>query len=228
MSKKKGTVKQDENLENVEHALTKSEEFIEKYQKELSIGLVVVIAVIGAVMLYNRFVLFPKEQEAQSQMFVGEQYFARDSFNLAINGDGSYYLGFEWIMDEYSATKSANLASYYTGVSYMHLGKYEEAISYLDKFSTDDPMITPIAIGAKADCYVELGEYKKAAKLFLEAASFTNDFSTPIHLKKAGIAFEAAEDAKSAIKAYMQIKNDYPASAEARDIDKFIAMVKNK
>ncbi len=227
MSKKKqAKAHQEDNLENVEQVLTKSEEFIETYQKQLTIGLLVIIGVIGAVMLYNRFILFPKEQEAQSQMFAGEQYFAMDSFDLALNGDGSLYLGFHAIMEDYGSTKSANLAAYYTGVSYMHLGEYEEAINYLNKFSTSDPLIEPIALGAKGDCYVELGEYEKAAKLFIEAATFKNDFSTPIHLKKAGIAYEAAGNIDKAVKSYQRVKDEFPSSAEARDIDKFIAMAK--
>ena len=57
-----------------------------------------------------------KENEAKAQMWMAEQYFERDSFNLALNGDGNY-LGFLDIIEEYGITKSANLANYYYGRS---------------------------------------------------------------------------------------------------------------
>ena len=43
-------------------------------------------------------------------MFKGEQYFAKDSFNLALNGNGADYEGFEAIIDQYGSTSAGNLA----------------------------------------------------------------------------------------------------------------------
>ncbi len=52
------------------------------------------------------------EQEALKQMFVAENLFEKDSFNMALNGDGNAP-GFLEIIDKYSSTPSGNLANYY-------------------------------------------------------------------------------------------------------------------
>ena len=48
---------------------------------------------------------------------------------------------------------------------------------------------------------------------------------SPVYLKKAGILFETKGQAADAEKMYLQIKNDYPKSMEAGDIDKYLARV---
>ncbi|MFB6340738.1 tol-pal system YbgF family protein [Saccharicrinis sp. FJH2] len=216
---------QGENFENVEQALTKSEEFIERNQKQLVIGLLIIVAIVAAVMGYHRFYLQPLEKEAQTQMFLGEQYFAADSFKLALQGDGNF-LGFEYISDEYSATKSGSLAAYYAGISYMHLGDYQSAIDYLNKFDGDDDLVAPVALGAKGDCYMELGEYADAISSYKSAADYNNEFTTPIHLKKLGIAYVTNGDNDKAIQTFNTIKEKYSKSAEARDVEKYIALIK--
>lgn len=218
---------QEDNLENVEHALTATEAFIEKYQKQIVGGILGVVIVVGAFMAYNRFYIEPLEKEAESQMFLGEQFFAKDSFQLAISGDGNF-LGFEQIANEYSATPSGNLANYYVGVSYMNLGKYEEAITNLKAFSTSDLLIAPVAAGAIGDCYMELEQYDKAISAFSDAASYDNQFSTSIYLKKLGVAYEVKGDYAKAIETYSKIKDNYPSAAESRDIEKYIARAASK
>ena len=63
------------------------------------------------------FYLEPLEQEAHADMYMAEIYFEKDSFNLALNGDGQY-LGFLDIVDEYSLASAGNLANYYAGLCY--------------------------------------------------------------------------------------------------------------
>lgn len=218
---------QEDGLENVEHALTSTEAFIEKYQKQITTVVLGVIVLVGAVMAYNRFYIQPLEEEAQAEMFKGEQYFAKDSFQLALTGDGEF-IGFEAVAEEFNSTKAGNLANYYAGVSYMHLGKYEEAIEYLSAFTAADMLVAPVANGALGDCYMELDQTDNAISAFEEAASYDNNFTSSIYLKKLGIAYEVAGDYASAIEAYNKIKDGYPASAEARDIDKFIARAESK
>jgi tetratricopeptide (TPR) repeat protein len=120
------------------------------------------------------------------KMAGAQNYFQKDSFNLALNGDGNYS-GFLDIIDDYGRTKPGKLARYYAGISYLHLGKYKEAIEYLEDFKTDDPLLQPVKIGATGDAYAELGNKEKALKLYLEAADENkNTFTTPIYYLKAG------------------------------------------
>ncbi|MCX6257339.1 MAG: tetratricopeptide repeat protein [Bacteroidia bacterium] len=226
MSKSKKETK-DEGLELVEGALSKGERFIEENQKTITIVIVAIVAVVAIYLAFNRFYVKPKEDEARKQMFVAEQYFERDSFKLAINGDGNY-LGFQDIIKEYGITKSANLAHYYLGISYLKMGKYDNAIEQLKKFSGDKKMLGPEAKGAIGDALMELNKTDEAIDYYLKAAVEDNEFLAPYYLMKAGLAYEEKGEFKKALGLYDKINTDYKKSNEGRYIDKYIQRAKLK
>jgi tetratricopeptide (TPR) repeat protein len=219
---KKNVTNQDQ-LETVENALSRTEHYIEENQKSLTIIILAIVIIIGGYLGYKRFFVAPQEAEASSQMWMAEQYFASDSFNLALNGDGNY-LGFLNIIDDYSVTKSANLAYYYSGICYLHMGEYENAIEYLKKFESKDQMVAPIAYGAIGDAYMELNNIDDALTFYKKAANdFTNSFTTPLYLLKVGFVYEQKGKFSDALEVYKRIQIDFPNSTEGRQIEKFIA-----
>uniref|UniRef100_UPI0032165DCF tetratricopeptide repeat protein n=1 Tax=uncultured Draconibacterium sp. TaxID=1573823 RepID=UPI0032165DCF len=226
MSKKK--IDQADNLQELESALTKTEQFIEDNQKIISYVVGGIIIVVAAYLGFNKFYLQPKQGEAMSQMFMAENYFEKDSFNLAINGDGNY-LGFLDIIDDYGITKAANRAKYYTGISYLNLGQYEEALDYLNQFKTDDLLLAPVAEGAKGDAYLELGEQSSALKQYKKAYSISdNELTTPVYMMKAAALLESMDELEDALALYQDIKEKYPATSEGTNADRYIARVKIK
>ena len=226
VSKKKDQGNQ--NLEAVETALSRTEIFIEDNSKMFSYIIIGLLVVVGGFIGIKKLVIAPKQTEASSQMFMAEQYFEKDSFNLALNGDGNY-LGFLDIMDEYKITKAGKLANYYAGICYLNLGQYEDAIESLSSFSLKDEMIQPIATGAMGDAYVELEDFEKAVIAYLKAANIRdNQFTSPIYLLKAGQIHEILDQPEKALSAYSRIQDDYPDSAEARQVGKYIERVKSK
>lgn len=226
MAKKE--TKQVDNLQELESALTKTEQFIEDNSKIISYVVGGIILVVAAYLGFNKFYLQPKEAEANSQMFMAENYFEKDSFNLAINGDGNY-LGFLDIIDDYGMTKAANRAKYYTGISYLHLGQYEDAIDYLDGFKTDDLLLGPVKAGAKGDAYLELGNQDEALSFYKKAYQMTdNELTTPIYMMKAANLLESMDELQQAVDLYQDIKAKYPDSTEATEADRYIARAKVK
>ncbi len=226
MTKKKTA--QEDNLQELESALTRTEQFIEDNQRKITYAVGAIVVLVGAYLAFNRFYLQPKEEEALNQMFMAENYFEKDSFNLAINGDGNY-LGFLDIIDDYGMTKSANRAKYYTGISYLHLGQYEDAIDYLKKFKTDDLLLAPVKAGAIGDAMLELGKTEDALKQYEKAYSETeNELTTPVYKMKAASLLESINKLDEALKLYEEIKKDYPQSTEGTTIDRYIARVKIK
>jgi tetratricopeptide (TPR) repeat protein len=224
MSSKKKETHQDQ-FESVENALSKTEHYIEENQKSLTIIVAVIILIVGGYLGYKRFVMSPKESEAKSQMWMAEQYFARDSFNLALNGDGNY-LGFLDIVEEYGITKSANLACYYSGISYLRIGEFESAIEYLKQFESDDKMIAPVAYGAIGDAYVELDNNDDALIFYNKAVNTSkNNFTAPIYLMKVAFIHKQNGDYKKALDAYQRIEKDFPNTSEGRQVSKYIAQV---
>ncbi len=220
MSKKKRV--QDDNLMEVEQALTRTEQFIEKNQKILTIVVGAIIVIVAIVLGFKKLYMQPIEKEAQAQMYFAEQYFEKDSFNLALNGDGNYP-GFLDIIDDYGITSSANLASYYCGISYLHLGQFEEAIDYLNDFKTDDLNLNVITAGAKGDAYLELGEQEKALLFYKEATAIENSFAGPIYMLKLGQLYENMKQTDKAVETYETLKEKYPNSNEGRSAEKYIA-----
>lgn len=220
---KDNTTKANENLKEVEHALTTAELFFEKNAKLISMifGAAVVIALLW--LAVHRFYTIPRENKAKEQIFGAEQYFEKDSFNLALNGDGNYP-GVLDIIDNYGSTKAGNLAKYYAGVSYLHLGKYKEAIDYLERFSTNDLLLKPVALGATGDAYAEMGNKEKALARYLDAAETNvNNFTTPVYLLKAGRMYESLGNKEKALATYKSLKEKYPDTNEGRMVDKYIA-----
>ncbi len=219
---------QEDNLQELESALTKTERFIEDNQNMITYVVGGIILVVILFLGFSKFYLQPKEDEALSQMFMAENYFEKDSFNLAINGDGNY-LGFLDIIDEYGITKSANRAKYYAGISYLHLGQYEDALDYLQEFKTDDLLLAPIVEGAQGDALLELGETDDALKQYKKAISASdNELTTPVYMMKAASLLETMDELEDALALYEELKEKYPTSTEGTNIDKFIARVKLK
>lgn len=226
MAKKKTT--QHDNLQNIESALTKTEQFIEDNQNLFLYIIGGIVLVVVGYLAITRFYIQPRQKEAQSQMFMAEQYFEKDSFNLALNGDGNY-LGFLDIMDEYGITRQAKLSRYYAGISYLRLGQFSEAVDYLSRFKTKGYFIGACFPRSAGDAYLELGEQEKALKLYEKAATMSdNEMTAPIYLMKAGNLLESMGHPEAALKHYNNVKKKYPDTMEGRMIDKYISRVSAK
>jgi tetratricopeptide (TPR) repeat protein len=208
---------------NVDEIFSKSESFIETYRNHIIVAVAAIILIVIIILGVHQYYLVPKEKEAQAAIFPGENYLAGQQWDLALNGDGKNYIGFLGVIDDYGITKTAKLAKAYAGICYYHLNKPEDALNYLKKFNANDKVITPVIQGLIGDCYVDLGKVTEGVKCFDKAASdASSDILSPIYLKKAGIAYESISDYANAVKAYQTIKDKYPASQEAMDIEKYI------
>ena len=157
----KKTNKIDDQFQQVEETLTKTEQFIENNQKNLLRIVAIVVGIIALVFGVQNLYLKPLEKEANIEMYMAEMYFQKDSFNLALNGDGQY-LGFLDIADEYGLTNAGNLANYYAGLCFLHTAQYEDAIEYLSDFSSEDIIFSALALGGIGDAYLELENNDKA------------------------------------------------------------------
>lgn len=222
----KKTNKTEDQFAQVEQALTKTEQFIEDNQKLLTRIVGFIVGAIALVIGFQNFYIKPLENTAQTDIFMAEIYFEKDSFSLALNGDGQY-LGFLDVADEYSWTKVGNLANYYSGICYLNLSEYESAIEYLKKFSSDDIILSTIALGCIGDAYMELGDIEKALDSYEDASKNSeNDFTTPMYMFKQASIYEKEGDYKKALGLYNYINDNFKTSREASNIEKYISRVK--
>lgn len=221
MAKKKH--KTEESITAVEEALSRSELFIEKNQKSLTIVIVAIVLIVLALFGARRFYIEPREQEAKSIIFKAEQYFAQDSLQLALDGDGNYP-GFLEIIEDYRWTKTARLANYYTGIIFLKMGEYKEAIAHLRNFRSKDLLVSNMAIAAIGDAFLGLGDPQRAVSYYLKASKRNiNDLTTPVFLMKAAQTYEHVEEWGKAIEIYERIKKEHFQTLEGRDAEKYIA-----
>lgn len=215
----------NKGIQNVEETLTRTEQFLEDNYKPLLYALGVVVVLIGLIWLV-KFMGERRNKEAQVEMWRAEQYFAQDSFRLALNGSGND-LGFLDVIDSYGGTKAGKLCHFYAGACYLYLGEYQNAIDHLKKYNIKDEVIAHEAVAMTGDAYVELGQTDKGIEYYLEAADMASEaFHTPIYLMKAGELYEDKGSYDKALEVYNRIKDEYPESNEGRMIEKYIARVK--
>ena len=213
----KQEIKQEQAL-NVEEAVSRSEAFINKNKKVISIIVAAIIVVIAAGVLTSTYIIKPREQKAAEALFADE---------TALNGDQYDYAGFEAVAADHKGTKAANLAKAYAGISLAKLGRYEEAIPMLKAFKGDDAMVGPSVLAALGNCYAQVGDEAQAAATLVKAAQKAdNNLLSPAYLIQAGQIYEKLGKKADALKAYELIKTKYYGSMQAMDIDKYIERVK--
>lgn len=216
----------------LDNTASKTEEWVARNQKYI-FGVVLAIALltVGYVM-YQKFIVQPKEQEAADEMFAAQQNFQQavdgtksDSlFNLALKGSEGKY-GFKQIAEKYSGTAAGNLANYYSGIALLNTGKYAEAITALEKFKSDDVMLSVLAVGAIGDAYAQQNQSQKALDQYVKASEMNpNDLTTPRFLLKAGQTALAMGKKADALKYFNTIKDKYESTPEGANVDAMIGL----
>lgn len=212
---------------------SRTEEWVAKNQK-------VILGIVGAIalatvfyLLYNKFIVEPKEESAMATIFQSQEFFndaisnpatADSLFKLALNGaEGK--LGFVGVADEFSGTKTGNLANYYAGMSFMHLNDFKNAEIHLLKFKSSDAVIGATALGALGDAYSELNKVDDAISNYKKAAAKNeNIYTSPRFLFKAAQLALLNNKKEEANKLFVEIKEKYETSREAANIDAYILM----
>lgn len=218
--------------ESIESALNQTENFLYNHGKSLLIALAVIVLVIGGFMAYKYIYVAGRTEKAAGMIFAAEQQFARDSFALALNGDGNY-AGFLEVIENYGSTPQGNIARHYAGICYLKLGDADNALAQLEKYKVvkgvPAQIINAQNFGLRGDIYANRGDFAKAAELYGKAVEASdNNFTAPTFLKKQGLAYSRLGNRDAALSAFQKIEDFYPASVEGRDIDKYIGAEQQK
>ncbi|KAA6303027.1 MAG: hypothetical protein EZS26_000630 [Candidatus Ordinivivax streblomastigis] len=212
---------------NVGELLSKSDVFVEKYLKQtiVAVGAIIII-VIGSIG-FHYYYLVPKSHEAEKAIFVAQNYFESQQWELALNGDSLGNLGFLDVISDFGSTSSSNLSKVYAGLCEYQLKDYESALKHLKSYSIKDQLFGAQVLAAMGDCEVNLGNVKESVSYFGKAAAKANSSQfSPIYLNKEAIAYESLGEYKKALAVYEKIKSQYPQSPEAVSIDKYIERAK--
>ncbi|PSK92495.1 hypothetical protein B0I18_10372 [Taibaiella chishuiensis] len=211
------------SVSDSEVTLRKMQSSFEKNQKAIIGVIVAVVVLVGGYFGYKYLVQAPNEEKASAALFSAERWFELDSLNYTLNGDGQH-LGALAVIKKYDGTKAGNLARYYAGMAYLRTGDAANAIKQLEKFDGAGTPLQFLAYGALGDAYMDSKNTGKGIELYKKAAGNDKDnFISPLYLFRAALASEVSGKADEAKKLYLEIKNKFPYSQQAREVDKYLA-----
>ena len=171
--------------------------WLEANKKQVLTIVSAIVLVVGGFLAYTHLYQNPREEKAQTLFTEGLQYVQQGdslSLSIAINGEGTFP-GYAKIADEFSGTEGANLANLQAGACYAKLGKYAEAIPYLEAFTPgDDQSVSAMGLFALAQCYAGVNNIDKAISTFQDAAEQANNSAlSPMCLLEAGKLLETQD-----------------------------------
>ena len=199
--------------------------FWQKTGKKLSIVVGAIVVIVLGYFAYSNYIQSPKEIKASEELFTAENYFRKDSFDLALNGSGNIP-GFLKVISKYDGTKSANLAKLYAGICLLKIGQYQKAIEQLEDFdSKGSNQVEAKAEGLLGDAYSELkkneeafNHYKNAGNLFPEDQAISSEY-----LFRAALLSEVMGKNEQAVELYQVVKDKYPRTEKGFVVDKYLA-----
>jgi len=195
----------------------------EQNKKNINTGITVVLVAVVGFFAWQKLIKEPKENKAANAISYAQVYFAQDSVSKALNGDGQHQ-GFLQIIKKYDGTKAGNLAHYYAGICYLQMHDAKNAIKHLKDFDAHGTKLAYVADGALGDAYMESNNVKEGIEYYNKAAGNKEDnLLTPLYLYRAALAYEMNNQREKAADNYKRIRDDYPQSMQAREVDRNLA-----
>lgn len=214
----------------------KAEAWVAQNQRYIFTGIGAVVLVVLGYLAYTNFVVKPLNDESTNVIAQAQAYFKeglqdptlQDSlFTLALEGD-AVSAGFIEIIEDYGNSSAAQLASYNAGMIYLQQKDFENAIAYLDDFSTSDPVLGALALGGIGDAFTELNQLEDALSYYQKAVDFAeNSLTTPRFLLKGAQVALSLEQNTKAVKLLEKLQDNYAAAPEAEKVAVLLSQAKN-
>ncbi|MDG1251484.1 MAG: hypothetical protein P8N55_05220 [Flavobacteriaceae bacterium] len=224
-----------EVFETLDSTASKTEEWVVKYQNIILTFIGIVAFGVLGYLGYQNYVIEPKTKEAISELNQAQFYFelavnSQDSDSLykrALNGGEGKY-GFLDIIKNYEGTTAAKLATYSAGMAYLNIKDYQNAITYLDQFNSEDVLLGALAKGAIGDAFAQMGQLEEAFDYYVTASNINNNmYSTPKFLYKAAMIGSKLGKDSQALTYLERIDKEFKESQEANMVAVQIAKLKS-
>ena len=224
----------DQNVQADElEVVEKAKDFWFRYSKPVTYIATAIILVFGGWYLYKNFVVLPQQEKANDMIFPAENLFDKmaqegfnkDSIGLVLNGSDGI-TGVLKIANNYGSTPAGNRAKIIAGACYLHSGDFNNAVKYLsDVSSTKATQVQTTVYSMLGDAYSELKNSDEALSYYKKAAEVNDkdDFMTSEALYKEGLYAETIGKTDDAIAIYENIRDNYPKTAHAAEMDKYLA-----
>lgn len=179
------------------------------------VGILVAAALVFG---YIHFIQNPKSEKAFTAYNRVEQ--------ASMGNDSIAAAQYKEVADKFGGD-AGNLAALSAAESFYNEGKYEEAVKYLNKFSSKDAVLDANAHVLAGDCYVNLQKYDDALSAYQKAVRKAdgNPQIVPRVLLKEANVYDEQKKYDKALECYNIIKKDYPTYrlGNGIDIDAYIA-----
>jgi tetratricopeptide (TPR) repeat protein len=206
-----------------ERVVDSARHFWDRNSKFITYVGVALVLLVGGYFAYTNYFVEPEERKAEELIWRAQSYYSVDSFAKALSGDGQTQ-GFLRVISRHGGTKAGNLAKFYAGSCYLELGDFNNAIKYLKDFETDQPALKVRANGLLGDAYSEQGKKQEAIEYYTRAGNAweDDDINAPEYLFRAALLNQELGKNKEAIALLKQIKDKFPMSPRANEVDKYL------
>jgi tetratricopeptide (TPR) repeat protein len=172
--------------------------------------------------LYTIFIWNPSNEKSKAAYFEGLNYADKDSTDAAIDA-------LRPVVKKYDGKIGGEIAQFTYARQLMNKGQFAKALTELEGVNVKDEYVSVMSIGLQGDCKSEMGKYKDAAALYIEAAEAKeNEYTTPTYLLKAATCAEKVNDSEGALALYKKILDNYPDFSNQKSIKKYIARANKK
>jgi tetratricopeptide (TPR) repeat protein len=186
------------------------------------------VALIALILAVPGYMYYHQQQSQQANRMLGEilPAYEQGNYEQALNGTAQA-AGLLTIADDYGGTDAGNLAAFYAASALYEQEEYDRALTYYQQFDKGNDFIGASAYAAEASIYESRGELENAADHYEQAASqYDNKLTAPRYLLEAGQVYEDAGNYEAAEQVYQRIKDEYPETEQASDVERYLARVR--
>ncbi len=209
----------DTNIES----LSKAEAFIAKNNKKIVVGLIAAVVLAVAILVVRS--INENKAEAGQEAFT----FTENAALMAVDSlsNAAALADLEAYLDEFGG-KAVGIASFEAGIAAYEVKDYAKAIEYFSEYEGEDAIFNARALACIADCHVELGNYEEAYKNYVAALETADNDLASEYAFRAGLVAEKLGNNADALAMYNTVKENYPASPRAMEIEKYISRAEAK
>lgn len=206
-------------------AFVRFQDFLDRYRRLLTYS-GILVAVVAVCIVSYMFVQRTRSAQANEHLGGIIMYYERGDYRTALDGSGEL-LGLIDIIDSYGSTGPGNLARFYAADAAFRMGEYDQSLEWFGDFRGDQGMLEASALDGQGAIYEMREAYAEAGEFYERAARVSNNgLRSPEYLKKAARAYQKLGDYEAAETVLLQIREDYPDSEAAEDLDFHLGLVR--
>lgn len=186
-------------------------------------GIIAVILVVGGAIGWYYY-QESQERQARNLMANAETAFLNGNYQTALQGsEEAFTVGFEQIINNYGGTDAGNLARYYAAVCHYNMENYQQALSYMQRYTVPAGIMGVGPISFHGVIHNELGNHSRAAELYVKAAEWdVNESTTPYNYLEAARSYSEAGNTEEARRYAQMIVDEYPQSSQAAEAEQML------